>query len=183
MPEFNCAQCHRLIRTPQGTEGQQGKCPHCGHLMPIPVGSTSSTFGAPSPYQSPAPTIDPPPDNFYSGSGNPHRGETIAGLGMASLVTGIASIVATIGGFILPFPCCVASPLMGLLAIGLGIPAWLMGTTDLQLLHQGAMDPAGLPNTKNGRMLGIIGFSLGVVTFLLIALLIGVAMIYASQQQ
>ena len=35
--EFRCTQCHKLLETPDGTAGQQAKCPECGTIQPIPT--------------------------------------------------------------------------------------------------------------------------------------------------
>ncbi len=39
----------------------------------------------------------------------------------------------------------------------LGPIAWIMGNKDLAQINAGLMDPAGLDQTKIGRILGIIG--------------------------
>lgn len=38
--EFRCQSCDKLLRTPEGTQGKQAKCPQCGSLMQIPAEST-----------------------------------------------------------------------------------------------------------------------------------------------
>ncbi|MBI5386257.1 MAG: DUF4190 domain-containing protein [Verrucomicrobia bacterium] len=83
----------------------------------------------------------------------PHRGTLI-------LVLGILSIVVC--GF-------------------LGIPAWLMGGGDLKEMDAGLMDPSGRGNTNAGRICGIIGTVLlvlsviGAVVFLAIFFAAGAA--------
>ncbi|MBM3890093.1 MAG: DUF4190 domain-containing protein, partial [Verrucomicrobia bacterium] len=59
----------------------------------------------------------------------PHRGTLILVLGILSLV------------FCAP----------------LGIPAWIMGNTDLKEMDAGKMDPTGRSITQGGRICGIIG--------------------------
>jgi len=59
----------------------------------------------------------------------PHRGTLILVLGILSLV------------------CC--SPV--------GIPAWILGNTDLKEMDAGRMDPSGRGITQGGRICGIIG--------------------------
>jgi hypothetical protein len=39
----------------------------------------------------------------------------------------------------------------------LGIPAWIMGNTDLKEIDAGRMDPTGRGLTEAGRIIGIIG--------------------------
>lgn len=38
--EFRCRSCDKLLRTPEGSQGKQAKCPQCGSLMEIPAEST-----------------------------------------------------------------------------------------------------------------------------------------------
>ncbi len=66
----------------------------------------------------------------------PHRGTLI-------LVLGILSI-----------PCC------GLFT---GIPAFIMGSSDLKEMDAGQMDPAGRGNTNAGKICGIIGTILSII--------------------
>lgn len=76
--EFSCPTCFQLVRTPEGTAGKKGKCPHCGAVVQIPwstpggpAADTSAPWAPsqtppvsapqPSPHQSPRPssgTID-----------------------------------------------------------------------------------------------------------------------------
>lgn len=63
---------------------------------------------------------------------SPHRGGLILTLGILSLV--------------ICFP----------LGIPLGIPAWIMGATDLKEMRAGRMDETGLGTTQSGMILGII---------------------------
>lgn len=46
-----------------------------------------------------------------------------------------------------------------------GIVAWIMGNGDLKKIKAGTMDPAGLSNTRIGKLLGIISTILSVVVF------------------
>ncbi len=50
----------------------------------------------------------------------------------------------------------------------LGIPAWIMGSNDLKEMDAGLMDPSGRDTTKAGRICGIIG-----TVLLLISVVIG----------
>ncbi len=71
--EFRCPSCDKLLRTPEGTQGKQAKCPQCGSLMPIPAESTyvpprdaqfdaseSSYVPRDNPFQAPAADLNPP---------------------------------------------------------------------------------------------------------------------------
>ncbi len=44
--EFRCSHCNKLLRTPQGTGGQQAKCPQCGALSTIPAATTATPTSA-----------------------------------------------------------------------------------------------------------------------------------------
>lgn len=50
---FSCASCGRSLRTPDGSEGKQAKCPDCGALTRIPspleAGAASGDLGKPEP--------------------------------------------------------------------------------------------------------------------------------------
>ena len=65
----------------------------------------------------------------------PHRGTLILVLGILSLI---------VCGF-------------------LGIPAWIMGTSDLKEIDSGTMDPSGRSATNAGRICGMIGTILLIV--------------------
>jgi len=68
----------------------------------------------------------------------PHRGGTVLGLGVASLVLGMIYFFA-------------------LIALPLGIAAWVMGRHDLRKMEEGVMDPNGRKKTKDGWLCGLIG--------------------------
>jgi hypothetical protein len=105
------------------------------------------------------------PDDYQTTLG--HRGRTVFGLGSLGLV---CSALGTAG-----MVACLAAPqsasrlLLGLTAILvlLGVPAawtaWMMGRQDLQAMRAGAMDPAGLPTTRRGHRLGLMGTLLSAV--------------------
>jgi uncharacterized membrane protein len=58
--EFRCTQCGKLLRTPEGTEGKQARCPECGAVQPIaawaPASDSSAGPAAPAgdPFAAPA---------------------------------------------------------------------------------------------------------------------------------
>jgi hypothetical protein len=85
----------------------------------------------------------------------PHRGALV-------LVFGILSVVFA------PFTCCSLPGLFaGFLALGLGIPSWVMGQRDLRRMAQGEVDPEGKGLTQGGMICGIIGTSLAGVMLLI----------------
>jgi phage FluMu protein Com len=59
--EFHCTRCNRLLRTEDGTEGKEARCPACGTVVRIPTG-TERPFARPAeppgaavnPYQAPS---------------------------------------------------------------------------------------------------------------------------------
>ena len=54
----------------------------------------------------------------------------------------------------------------------LGIPAWIMGNSDLAEMTAGTMDPSGRSTTSAGRICGIIGAIL-----LIIGVVVGIGML------
>lgn len=86
----------------------------------------------------------------------PHRGTLILVLGILSLV------------------------FCGIFA---GIPAWVMGNSDLQKMRQGLMDRAGEGNTSAGRIMGIISVGMaiiGVILTILWLFVVGAALAFAG---
>jgi hypothetical protein len=57
-----------------------------------------------------------------------------------------------------------------LLAIGLGVTAWLMARRDLARMQEGLMDPAWRPHTEPGRGLGLSGAGLALFVVALVVL-------------
>ena len=68
----------------------------------------------------------------------PHRGGTIQGLGIASLVLGVIYVFFWIG-------------------LPLGIAALVMARRDLRKMEEGVMDPNGRKRTRDGRLCAIVG--------------------------
>ncbi|HEV2972975.1 MAG TPA: GYF domain-containing protein [Pirellulales bacterium] len=99
-----------------------------------------------NPYSSPT-SANP---GYYGQSGNylkPHRGGLILTLGILGIV----------------------------LCHFLGIPAWIMGSTDLKEIRAGRMDPAGQGLTQAGKILGIIACVLMMISVVFIAIAIPLA--------
>jgi uncharacterized membrane protein len=65
--EFRCTQCQRLLRTADGTEGKQAKCPECGMILTIPGPAPPSPVGPPPPGVGGGIPAGPPPP----GAGSP----------------------------------------------------------------------------------------------------------------
>jgi hypothetical protein len=103
----------------------------------------------------------------------PHRGGLILGLGIGSLGTYAAGCVT--GTF---FPPC---GILGLVAVGLGIAAWVMGNSDVRAMRAGTMDVSGLSNTNTGKVLGMISVILfGVLLLLLLVMIVFAGALVAS---
>ena len=139
--EFNCPHCGKLLRTPDGSEGQSGRCPHCQSVMQIPE-QAPQTYFPPDPqstYQ-PKPVFD----------GLQHRGQTVITFGILSFTLPLLSLASIC--------CCPFIPLiLGVAGLGLAIPAWLMGQADLAKIRAGQMDPAGYQLTQTGMIMGMVG--------------------------
>lgn len=192
--QFNCKNCDKILKTPDGSSGKNCKCPQCGEVMRIPdvatgpaVGTSVPDGGIPS---SPQPAASnypggsqpgaaqPNPANnpFMSpkaptgrpvGTGGmaPHRGGVVFGLGVASVFTGLFALVSCFCCLFLIFPP---------ISLGTGIPAWLMGSKDLKAIKANAMDPNGKALTTTGFVCGIIGVcmsALGLLVWLVIFIL------------
>jgi predicted Zn finger-like uncharacterized protein len=163
MPDvITCPKCDRKLRVPDELMGQEVKCPTC-----------STTFTAsgtpPSPPPPPLPPREPEPEphrvsprrpgrrddsdelDDYDNDDRPrrrrgtrpgrylqpHRGSTILVLGILSLV---------------------------ILPIVFGPIAWIMGNNDMREIRAGRMDPEGEGNTNAGRICGMIGTILGIIS-------------------
>ena len=59
------------------------------------------------------------------------------------------------------------------------ILAWVMGGKDLKAMAEGQMDPSGEGLTKAGKILGIIGCVLGILSLLWVVFFGGMAMLGA----
>lgn len=76
-----------------------------------------------------------PPSVAYGGFQQPHRGGMILALGICGI----------------------------LVCVVLGIPAWVMGNTDIRKMNAGQMDASGRDLTQAGRILGMISVILGII--------------------
>ncbi len=79
---------------------------------------------------------------------NPHRGPLIFWLGMGSLI------------------CC---------CLFVGLPAWIMGQSDLKKIKAGHMDPHGEELTRAGMICGIIGTLLSAAIALMMIVIFALA--------
>jgi hypothetical protein len=170
---IQCVHCSAPLRLPEQFIGQEVRCPSCQKTF------TAQMPAAPPPPPRPEPEEErrdePPPqrdvrpsrrrasgdddddyprsrrprydDDYGRGSRlEPHRGSTILTLGIMTIVFAF---------------CCLP------LALGMGIPALVMGSSDLGRIQSGDMDPSGQGQINAGRTCAIIGMVLSVgLTFL-----------------
>ena len=62
--------------------------------------------------------------------------------------------------------------ILGIIVCGpLAIAAWVMGAGDLKEMDAGTMDPSGRGATQAGKICGIIGTILLIVSFIFVAIL------------
>lgn len=72
--EFRCAQCQKLLQTPDETAGKQAKCPQCGTIQQIPSPTTAPPPA--SPFAPGTPSLGPAaeaPSGAPSGQANPYQ--------------------------------------------------------------------------------------------------------------
>jgi hypothetical protein len=143
MPEIvRCPQCERKLRIAPELAGKHVKCPTCGATF-LPNGGAAP---APDPAAAPpAAAGHPPPQATGQDLGYapvraaeyaPHRG-------MMILIFGILGLVV----------CSIFAPI-----------AWIMGNGDLKEIRAGRMDPEGESLTNVGRILGMVGSILAVLS-------------------
>jgi hypothetical protein len=86
----------------------------------------------------------------------PHRGGFILGLGAGSLGVWLLSTV----GAVASCGCCG----VGIISLGLAIPAWALANADLRLMAAGQMAPSGRGQTQAGKVCAIVSVALHVVS-------------------
>lgn len=150
---MNCVSCRREIADASNF------CPYCGSTQgaapasPPPSGETP--FGG---------VRAPAPQGTYSQGGQP-GGAPIAGASQRATMAMILAIGSLVGNFM----CCWCYGLGGMLGIGLGITAFIMGRNELEDIAAGFSSPAGQSNANLGKTLGLVGAILGAL-FLVIGL-------------
>jgi hypothetical protein len=156
---ISCGQCGRKLQVPESLIGQDVQCPTCGATFTANVGAAAPRPpAAPAPrHHEPEPEPEPPPrrrrrfeddydddydDDYGRRRGRPSRRDLMPHRGGMILTLGILGLVSV-------FVCC-----LGLL---LSPFAWIMGNQDLAEIRAGRMDPEGEGMTQAGRICGIIG--------------------------
>jgi hypothetical protein len=129
----------------------------------------------PDPQQSPAeespPQHEASPQRYRLVRLQPHRGNTVLGLGISGVVLAIFGSMMALSIYF----CCPLW-LLPLASLGFSIPAWTMGQRDLAAMSSLKMDPAGKEVTMIGMICGIIGVSIIALGFTMI---VGIVALYA----
>jgi predicted Zn finger-like uncharacterized protein len=200
---ISCPACTKQLRVPETLLGKSVRCPNCQNTFTAEgpaEAPPSEPAGDDAEMQSKAresprlPERDEERDDDLprrsrrssaGGKYEPHRGGLILGLGIGSVATGVLSVLANL--------CMCVHPIFGIgpillavIAIGLGIPALLLGGRDRASMRARKMDPAGEGQTKGGWICGLIGLILGILEMLcgillLILGLLGAALYFSSQ--
>jgi len=81
--EFSCTQCGKLLRTPDGSEGKQARCPQCSAVLNIPTSSQPGGGMVPPP---------PPPQSPLAAApaagANPYQSPTASSQPLAAVEPG-----------------------------------------------------------------------------------------------
>lgn len=192
----DCPACNRKLRIPDALLGKPVKCPTCGNMFsesappppempalePQPPAPSQTTRPCPAcgeqvgmePGQCPfceEPLGAPPrplapyeeqheweqPVKRRRRDEEDHRGTLILVLGILSIVIGAA----------LSCPCYIIAFVTAAIGLGLGLPAVVMGRTDLQRMKRYEMDPSGHGITQAGMICGIVGASISALILML----------------
>ena len=156
MQLVNCVSCRREI-----ADGSNF-CPYCGSTQGVsPSGAPVAPAGGVGGVRAPI------PQGTFSQGGQP-GGAPMAGPSQRATMAMVLGIGSIVGDFL----CCWCYGLGGLLGIGLGITAFILGRNELEDIAAGFASPAGQSNANLGKTLGLVGAILGGLF-----LLIGVGML------
>ncbi|RIK83333.1 MAG: hypothetical protein DCC68_04215 [Planctomycetota bacterium] len=89
--EFNCTQCGNPLRTPDGTQGRQAKCPQCGAVMQIPFAASA----APPPAPATGSPFAPGPQAGEQQGWNPYASPSIGGESAQQRTSSVGELVPT----------------------------------------------------------------------------------------
>jgi predicted Zn finger-like uncharacterized protein len=197
---IECVHCKTQLRLPEQFIGQDVRCPSCektfaaqkpGGSPPAPTVDEVANL-PPTPVRSEPPADDSPPkrrqrsdddEDDYPRSSRPRpdryddmrryaqgdRSGMVLALGIISVVFVLISCVAA--GIVGVLP-------IGVIGIGTGIAAWLIGRKDLAAIASGDRDPNGQGLTNAGMICGIIGTIINGVIVLLQCLVIVVGLVF-----
>jgi hypothetical protein len=145
---ISCPSCQRKLQVPEALVGQDVQCPTCGATFKAVLAAPKNLPDPPA-----APSVRQRErelesdddsasydDDFSPGEPRRYRRRDVAPhRGTLILVFGILGLVI--------YPCLtILAPV-----------AWIMGNADIKEIRAGRMDPEGEGTTQAGRILGIIG--------------------------
>ena len=149
-----CSSCKQRLEIPEELAGQTIECPAC---------NTSLTVPSPEPTAPPTPKIRLSKPEADSAANEVRTGalqKEVASLKIKLTDARSDKTLPHRGGMILTF---------GILGVAccfpFGIAAWVMGHNDMQLINDGAMDPAGAGTTKAGMICGMVACVIAAVLF------------------
>jgi hypothetical protein len=151
--DIPCPHCDRHISVPNDYLGAGVRCPHCDVVFAVQ--QTAVTTALPPddgrlPYELVGPLKVKKRTLPRSARYQPGRGKLLLALGVTSL--GL-SMLGMIAAALLP----ATTPLFGLLAFALGLPAWIMGQHDMEKVRRAVIDPYAEKLTSLGWVSGIVG--------------------------
>jgi hypothetical protein len=152
--EMRCTGCGQTLRVADEHAGKKARCPACGTIVQVPpagAGPASSPQPAAESRSPFAPeATSPGAENPFADRPEPQPNPYASPATPAVTTSGIRARPHR-GGLILTLG------ILGLLCCGpLGIVAWVMGSSDLNEIRQGRMDPSGQSLTQAGMVIGII---------------------------
>lgn len=160
---ITCPACQKKLQVPDELLGQSVQCPDCKH----PFLARVEPFAAnPPPPHTPA--AERPRDDAYDNDDvdiGPSRRPLTPNRGAVILTLGIITLVL--------FGTCII-PLI------LGPIAWIMGNRDLAAIRAGEMDSEGEGMIQAGRILGIVGFVLGLLVALFWCAYVGIIALFVA---
>ena len=166
---ITCPACQKKLQVPDELLGQSVQCPDCKHPFLARVESFAANPPPPTPAaerprdESPRPRYDDTDDDDVDVGPSrrprpPNRGAIILTLGIITLVL---------------FGTCLV-PLI------LGPIAWIMGNRDLAAIRSGEMDSEGEGMIQAGRILGIVGFVLGLLVAAFWCVYVGIIALFVA---
>lgn len=204
--EIVCAGCGQTLRVADEHAGKMARCPQCGTVAPVPApvpplappiqlqpaSAGANPFAAPPASPLPSPFAQPGPSQPLNGTASPFEPSAVPLNPYAAPTTlypsaatngrvhrgGAVLTFGILGLVMLPFGLMCCLPL-GVLPLGFGITAWVMGGSDLRAMRDGQMDPSGRSLTLTGMILGIVATSL----FALVVILFVVLMVASNARQ